>query len=112
MFCAADEPILASVKCSMVQCKESGCVLKLFTKSFEFKKSTTSRNRGSVKGTNSGRSVELGTCMQQRFSLRITEDLMRQAKEGKTTPLTPVPQTSPEKERRSVIKKRMTVSYT
>ena len=100
-FCEEYEHLLATIKCSMAKCSEPGCVLKLFTKGHDFKENTTAKSRGSVKGTKCGRSATFGTCLQQWFSLGIIEDLMKQAKEGKTTSIMPAPTISLEDQRKS-----------
>lgn len=80
----------------MVHCDKAGCVLKIFNKGFDFKKSSTARTRGSVRGTKCSRSAIFGTCLKKRFSLDITEELVMQAKEGRSVHTAPVPQVSSE----------------
>ena len=64
----------------MEKCRETGCVLNVFTKGYNFKDTTVTKCRGSVKGTKCGKSVTFGTCLQQWFGLGILDDISRQAK--------------------------------
>lgn len=59
-----------------------------------------------MKGTKCGRSVTFGTCLHKWLSLGITKNIMRQAKECKSAPLTPAPEISPEERRKGAIKDR------
>ena len=95
-FCESYEHLLASVKCTMAKCMESGCVLKVFTKGHDFKDTTTAKARGSVKGTKCGKSATFGTCLQQWFGLGILDDLSRQAKARVTSSSPPMPEQSKE----------------
>ena len=90
-FCEAYEHLLPSIKCYMAKCSERGCVLKVFTKDYDYKDTTTTKNRGAVKGTKCGKSATFGTCLQQWFGLGILDDLSRQAKARETliSPATP-----------------------
>lgn len=59
-----------------------------------------------MKDTKCGRSETFGTCLQQWFILGITENLMRQEKENKATPMTPASDISPEELRKVAINGR------
>ena len=90
-FCESYEHLLASVKCAIARCNEPACVLKIITKGYDYKETTTAKSRGSVKGTKCGKSATFGACLQQWFGLGILEDLSRQAKARETliAPATP-----------------------
>ena len=64
----------------MAKCMEPGCVLKVLTKGYDFKVTTTAKSRGSVKGSMCGKSATFGTYLQQWFGLGILDDIYRQAK--------------------------------
>ena len=68
----------------MAKCKEPGCMLKMLTKGYEFKGTTSAKSRGSLKGTKCGKSATLGTCLPQWFGLGILDDISRQAKSRET----------------------------
>jgi len=105
-FCESYEHLLASIKCTMAKCDEPGCVLKVFTKGHDYKDTTTSKSRGSVKGTKCGKSASFGTCLQQWFGLGIIEDIMRQAKESETVPMTSASKMLPDEQRNIEMKGR------
>ena len=95
-FCESYEHLLDTVKCSMAKFSEPGCVLKFFTKGYNFKDTTIAKYRGSVKGTKCGNSVTFGTCLQQWFVLGIVDDISRQAKARETSGAIPIPEQSEE----------------
>ena len=88
-FCESYEHLLGTIKCSMEKCREPGCVLNVFTKGYNFKSTTVTTCRGSVKGTKCGKSVTFGTCLQQWFGLGILDDNSRQPKARETAGAVP-----------------------
>lgn len=88
----------------MAQFIELDCVLNITTKGYDFKKTTTSKRKGAVKGTKCGKSATFGTCMQQWLGLGIMEDLLRQAKERDEPAVSAAPQISAEEARKAEIK--------
>lgn len=87
-FCKSYEQFLVPITCAMAQCGEVGCALKIYTKGHEFRERTTARSRGSAKGTKCGKYATFQTFLQQWFSLGITVDIMRQANEKESIPIT------------------------
>lgn len=59
-------------------------MLKIHTKRFDWKTNTSTRSRGSVKGTKCGNSVTFGTFLQQWFGLGMMKHLMRQANQNQS----------------------------
>ena len=105
-FCESYEHLLGTIKCSMEKCRETGCVLKVFTKGYNFKDTTVTKCRGSVKGTKCGKSVTFGTCLQQWFGLGILDDISRQAKAHEMTGVVHTPVQSDEERLRAEQKLR------